>query len=403
VTGQRRGLEKWVHFGLERAARRLVRFCARALREVGRIPLRIVRIILDGWIRPLRLSVEIRHIHGPKEIPYGWDELIVICVVRDGERYVDQYVKHHLGLGVKHIVFLDNGSSDNTVRAASCFGRATVLQSRLPYAHYENVMKTYLARRFSRDRWNLCCDIDELFDYPFSDRLRLDQLLSYLEARGSTAVVAQMLDLFSDRPLSRPADGAAMPLEEAYPFYDLSGLVSTDYKWSRLTNEAVKMHSGGIRRLIFGTENGLTKGALVFVRKDIQIFQGWHHALNAQVADFTCVLRHYPFTSAFFEKVRDAAATGRYGEWTTEEYRQYWKILEASPGLSLKLPTARRYSGTDQLLEEGFLVASPEFRDWAMSQPRPGPGRDPDMAFRAVPALRLDDPGSVDGVPEPSA
>ena len=289
---------------------------------------------MDRWIRPIRLRADIRHIHGPTDVPCNPDEVIVISVVRNGELYLDQYVKHHLGLGVKHIVLLDNGSTDDTVRVASRYSRVTVLQSRLPYAKYENVMKTYLARRFSRGRWNLCCDIDELFDYPFSDRVSLGQLLGYLDARRFTAVVAQMLDLFSDCPLCQLDDALTTPLEVAYPYWDPSGIVATDYPCSRLSYEAVKMHFGGIRRVLFGTDNGLTKAALVLVRKDIQIFQGWHHAVNALVADFTCVLRHYPFTGAFYQKVREAAATGRYGWLTTDEYRKYWEVLAANPDLS---------------------------------------------------------------------
>jgi hypothetical protein len=38
-----------------------------------------------------------------------------------------------------------------------------------PSNKYENTMKRYLAERFSPGRWNLCADIDELFDYPFSE------------------------------------------------------------------------------------------------------------------------------------------------------------------------------------------------------------------------------------------
>ncbi|QEH36384.1 hypothetical protein OJF2_49470 [Aquisphaera giovannonii] len=332
--------------------------------------------MLDGRIRPARVAAEVRLVHGPTDIPCGQDELIAICVMRNGERYVDQFVRHHIGLGVKHIVFLDNGSTDGTVPAACRHERVTVLRCLLPYSRYENAMKAYLARRFSEGRWNLCCDIDELFDYPYSDRVALDELLRYLSGGGFTAVVAQMLDFFPEGPLSGAGDDPTIPLESAYPCYDLSGIVATDYEWSRLSYEAVKMHSGGIRRLVFGTENGLTKAALVRVGDGLRLFQGWHHAVNALVADFTCVLRHYPFTGAFYEKVREAAATGRYGRVTSDEYRAYWMVLAPRPDLSLRLPTARRDAGTGRLLEEGFLVASPRFREWALSPSRRGPHRD---------------------------
>ena len=77
-----------------------------------------------------------------------------------------------------------------------------MLHTEAPYAKYENTMKRYLAETFSAGRWNLCADIDELFDYPFSERIGLNSFLSYLNANSYTAVVTQMLDMFADCPLS---------------------------------------------------------------------------------------------------------------------------------------------------------------------------------------------------------
>ena len=59
----------------------------------------------------------------------------------------------------------------------------TVLQTDAPYNKYENTMKRYLAERFSSGRWNLCADIDELFDYPFSESLSLRDFLGYLNTQ----------------------------------------------------------------------------------------------------------------------------------------------------------------------------------------------------------------------------
>jgi hypothetical protein len=38
--------------------------------------------------------------------------------------------------------------------------------------------------------------------------------------------------------------------------------------------------------------------------------------------------------------------------------------LKDDPELSLRRPTARRFVGVDALLDEGFLVVSPEYRRW---------------------------------------
>src|ERR671912_2732339 len=144
----------------------------------------------------LRHSVE--HLHGPKEIPYDEDELIVVCVVRDGRPYVRSFIEHYFSLGAKHIVFLDNGSTDETVEALKNYENVTVLHTGLLYKHYNVAMKRYLIERFGRGRWTLSVDIDELFEYPYSNVVSLKALLRYLNEHSYTAVVTYMLDMFPE-------------------------------------------------------------------------------------------------------------------------------------------------------------------------------------------------------------
>ena len=115
-------------------------------------------------------------------------------------------MEHYRALGVRHHVFLDNGSTDDTVERLCAYGGVTVLQTDAPYDKFENTMKRYLAERFSPGRWNLCADIDELFDYPFARELPLPAF-SVSEPARFTAVVAQMLDMFSDLPLAESRAG----------------------------------------------------------------------------------------------------------------------------------------------------------------------------------------------------
>lgn len=333
---------------------------------------RLAGFPVHKW-RALNLRLHVHHVHGISAIDYAEDELVVICVVRNGSIYLNSFVRHYLALGVKHIVFLDNGSTDNTIELASRYDSVTVLKTDLPYSKYENLMKDYLARRFSKNRWNLCADIDEFFDWPFSKDVKLASLLRYLNGKGYTAVVAQMLDLFSAMPLSQLSDSPDDDIAERYQYYDVSDILKSPYdKWSWLSNEAVKMHHGGIRKTVFGTYNGLTKVPLVFVGPKIQLFKGWHHTANAYLAGFTCVLLHYPFTSQFYDKVKEAAATRRYGFFTSDEYEMYWKRLSAEPELCLRLNSARRYASVDRLLDEDFLVASPDYVNWARAFAKPG-------------------------------
>jgi hypothetical protein len=331
-------------------------------------------------LRPFILRASVRHLHGPRKIAYTMDELIVLCVVRNGALHVKSFIEHHQALGVKHIVLLDNGSTDQTVELARTFERVTILQTRQPYRKYETVMKRYLVRRFSKGRWNLLADIDELFDYPFSEVLDVGALLTYLNANSYTAVLAQMLDLFSDVPLDDLKSAPSDSLKERYPFFDISNVEKRAYRHGTPANAAIKTHFGGVRKSIFGTENGLTKAALILLSRDLVPFVVFHHHANAAIADFTCVLLHYPFVSGFAEKVREAVRTDRYRVSAAEEYRQYWARLKESPGLSLKQPTARRFEGVNKLLDDGFLVVSTEYRRFVEAHRKRGGsdgGRDP--------------------------
>jgi hypothetical protein len=325
------------------------------------------RELIELIIRPLFLQPRVKHIDGPSEISYASDELIVICVVRNGELYVKSFMEHYLSMGIKHFVFMDNGSTDRTVEMLSQYDKVTMLQANAPYQKYENTMKRYLADRFSKDRWHLCADIDELFDYPYSTSLKLRDFLRYLNQKHYTAVVTQMLDMFSATPLGELESKVNDSLKEKYTYYDLSAVGKTDYGdygWSEPTNRRIKLHRGGIRNSLFGTNNGLTKAALVRMDGKVRTFIAWHHVKDARVADISCVLKHYPFISSFYTKVQDAVQTGRYGRVTSDEYTAYWKELERNPSLNLKLETAQRFTSLEALIEEEFLVVSDQYRQW---------------------------------------
>jgi hypothetical protein len=181
----------------------------------------------------LRSSIE--HLHGPEEVPYGEDELVVVCLVRDGRPYVKSFVEHYFALGAKHIFFLDNGSIDGTVEALKNYENVTVLRTELPYKGYRLAFKRYLIGRFGKkDRWCLYADIDELFDYPYSDVVSLSSFLRYLSEKSYTAVAAQMLDMFPEEPLSgRAGNLEDEPLKERHRFYDLSNIGRRSMKGSR--------------------------------------------------------------------------------------------------------------------------------------------------------------------------
>lgn len=306
----------------------------------------------------------IEHVHGPPEISYGADEIVVLSVVRNGELYVKSFIDHYTSLGVKHIVFLDNGSTDATVDLLRKYD-VTVLKSRSRYR--QQAMNLYLLRRFCRGNWGLLADIDEFFDYPYSDVLPLHDFINYLNHYAYTAVLTQVLDMFAPAPLDTLEVRVNADIGRTYPLYDISAIHKKEYSWPGLTNPEIKWHFGGVRSTVFGTESSLTKPALLRLGGSVKAFFSVHHVKGARIADTACLLCHYPFVGSFRAKVEEAAQSGRHAKakW---DYEGYSRVLARDPHPSLAFSSAQRFEGIGELMEQGFIVVSRQYRDWVQAR-----------------------------------
>jgi hypothetical protein len=337
----------------------------------------IVQFELRGFLLPFR----IKHVHGLRRFASSPEDVIVISVLRNGELWLKSFLSHHRELGVKRFVMLDNGSTDQTIAILSKQPDVTLLQTDAPYHAYENTMKLYLAQRFCRNRWCLCVDVDELFDFPFSSRMSFASFISYLNSKKYNAVITQMLDMFSDVPLQQIESTPTDDTKTKYQYYDISNIEATPYTLGD-PHPLLKMHRGGIRKSIFDTNGGLTKVSLFLMDERIKPFVYWHHALNARIADVSCVLLHFPFVSSFYQKVVEAVESGRYGYLTSNEYASYLNGLRVSPQLQLKLSSARMLTSIEELLESGFLFASEHYTRWSERAAKAEPSADTPMMGR---------------------
>ncbi len=318
----------------------------------------------------------IEHLHGPEEVPYAEDELVLVCLVRDGRPYVKSFVEHHLSLGVKHMVFLDNGSTDGTVEALKKYDNVSVLRTELPFKEYKHLMRQYLVARFGKDRWSLYVDMDELFDYPYSDIVSLSSLIGYLNSKSYTAVVAQMLDMFPEKPLvSDQARNLDEPLKELHRFYDISNLGRRSMKGlprlrnNTLESDEIEALSDGIRNTIFDAVPYLTRFALIFSDGRVKPFEDSGHWVDgARVADLTCVLFHYKFVNEHFHK-KVASAVREEQYWKNSvTYKKYMEVLASTPSLQLRRETSKEIEDVNELLENGFLVVSEDYVSWVNTE-----------------------------------
>ena len=323
---------------------------------------------LTEKVRQQLVALSVWHVFGPKRIPLSRNEAIVTCVVRNGEFYIESFIRHYQQMGFRHIVFLDNGSNDGTVALARKFQNVSVLRSTLPIEAHQRLFKRYLAKKFGQGGWCLDADIDEFFDFPGSDQIGLGQFLDYLGCNQYTAVVTQLVDMFSARPLSELESLGSDMLQEEYPYYDMSNVTHEPYAEAELThkvgvnnvvaNEATELLWGGIRETLWGNHCLLTKHSLFFQEKGMELFSHVHFHNNSRLADVSCAMLHYKLAG----DVRAMAEQNQVGfSGNGKGYRDCIEFIRNNPNYQVKQATAARLSRVTDLLENRVLFASSSY------------------------------------------
>lgn len=300
---------------------------------------------------------------------------MVVLLVRDGAWFLPRFLDHHLALGAAHVLVIDNGSTDETAALCRRPG-VTLLRNPLPARLNESALRAELAQRVARGGWLLFADADELVELPLAGADALARLAGYCNARGFTAVLGQMLDRFSDRPadalrgLNYDESIAAMGLYsldrlETIPYFDEARV---EFSWflrnNRCDDPGVAFLRGGLRAEIFGENPFLSKHSLVRNLPGVQPMVHPHAASGVKLADVTLLLHHYKLAGDWMARDRAALAARAWdhGEDARRLAAADGADAAGGAGFALRPAHPRPWRGIGQLLDEGFLYASPAFR-----------------------------------------
>ncbi len=324
-----------------------------------------IRNRVQQFLRRRRFARAVEHVHGADfHVPEG--EVLAIVLVRDGAYYLDAFFDYYRALGIRNFAFIDNGSTDGTIERIQQQEGCVIDRAVLPLAQYEDLMRGYPAQQYGRDRWCLYVDMDEQFDFIGRETLGLKGLTAYLEERGETALMAQMLEMFPRAPLAA-VKGMTFPQAlKAFVQYDISTVQTYDYHsdeiefsallaGNRLSNAALRFYFGGVRGKVFGEACCLTKHPLIFNAEGVIPAPHPHLSQNVVVSDMTALIRHYKFAGNV--AARDAATT-QSGDLAHGEDAARLEVLEAREDLSLHSEDAEVWTGLQSLYERGFLVHS---------------------------------------------
>jgi hypothetical protein len=303
-----------------------------------------------------------------EELAFHSGDVIVLCRVRNGEQYIEPFVEHYSRLGVKHIFFLDNNSTDNTLSLASRFSNVSVYQTTLPYKAYKMAFVLFMIHEFGRACWALNVDVDEFFDYPYSEFVSLGQLISYLDASRFDAVAGHMLDMFPDELSEETLKEQHAGFRDEHRFFDYSDMRRTHThpaieknSWS---NPSIPFYMGGVRKFWFGLESTiLTKFPLVRFREGIR-WESIHQIENARVANISTVLFHYKFRSDFRAFVAKAVQEKNYNK-NSRAYQEINNYLQGGEFVLPLPPSRKAISDTHQLVQLELMSVSPSYIEMA--------------------------------------
>jgi glycosyltransferase involved in cell wall biosynthesis len=320
-----------------------------------------------------RLVSSIRHLHGPARLDTRPEDVTLVVVVKNGIFYLEEFLRHYRDLGIRHFVFFDNGSDDGTIERIKQEAGTVILQSLLPTAEFEPDFRRYAAEKYCRNRWCLYADIDEFFAFEGQDRIGLTGLVRYLTGNGYTTLVAQMLDLFSEKSLQETANVAFAQVLDSYRFYDLEKTEHIGYhdfenpliagfayylRQNTVPDPRIKFLFGGIRNKMFGEICCLTKHPLVFLGDQVAPGVHPHFSGHVKCADFTALLKHYKFCDNPIQRDRDSVKAGIIPHGAD---KLRLSVLAQNENLGLYSPAAHRFTGFGQLYDQQFLVRSDRF------------------------------------------
>lgn len=320
----------------------------------------------------MRFLSSLRHLHGPRGVFAAPDEVTLIALVRDGSYYLDAFFDHYSSLGIRHFVFFDNGSEDDTIARIRERPGTAILQSRLPWGQFENMFRSYAAQRYAQNRWCLIVDMDEIFDFEGRTEIGLQGLTRYMSARGYTAMMAQMLEMFPKAPLAEVADMTYPEVLRQFSWCDLSAITAHDYdapdtglsyflNQNRIAmggSQPLQVLFGGVRAKVFSEHCCLTKHPLVFVGPGVEAGVHPHAATGVTLAPITGLLKHYKFANDSLARDRKSVAEAAIAHG---EDQLRLSALSSNPDLSLWSEAALQAPDIATLQDKGFLIASEDY------------------------------------------
>lgn len=277
----------------------------------------------------------------------------LFTVIRNEMWRLPWFLSYYRKLGVDRFVFVDNGSTDGGVDFLLSQGSdVQVFQATVPYSRGQSglVWLNALMASHGQQTWNLYVDVDEALVFPVMDDLGLKGLVKYMEVQGAEALSGQMVDMFSDRPVTVPEDTTDFDFVQQYPLFD------SNYEKTPSGTCPYFITTGGVRNH-FGWHENQTKVPLIRGGRGIKLLASSHLITPCHLSNLTCGLLHFKLAGDCAEAFRQEAVANNLVLESRFRHAAYAKFFDQrGPGFTdFTSDVTRKFTSWISLKQEGIL------------------------------------------------
>lgn len=112
---------------------------------------------LSRWRRNKARYTYVRNslslVHGPTMTRLADDEVALVILGRNMGYFLDHHIRHHLALGVSHIVYIDNGSTDHSIEIVKQFSNVTIAHCAASFRDFKGLIRYCANTLFLKGGW----------------------------------------------------------------------------------------------------------------------------------------------------------------------------------------------------------------------------------------------------------
>ncbi len=278
----------------------------------------ILNLLTDGFY-----NAEIKLItNGINTTNLEKKDVVLICAFKNAKNLIELFIDHHRKIGINHFVFIDNDSSDESVKIITKYSDDINVDIWYTNDKFEGFKSCGWRQRmmayYGVNRWYLDLDVDELFVYNGIESGGINKIVNYATKNGFKAIGSVMLDTYSSKPVLSITKIDSADIQKVYKYIDYD-------TYTKMDNAIFKYRIfGGPRNRAFHIKPFLQKFPLIHVDEftmNINPHFWYPFSLNSN-SELVSALLHYKFLPGDFNQYTEYVKSGVH--WNnSSEYKVY--------------------------------------------------------------------------------